>query len=232
MARMVGFTRIIRLPWLNKTIELAGEGLEPTQMREELEEYLKFEISSDTNRRKTREILLLPWVAEDAALEALRPKALELALSHPYELLGMLVVAFPMFGDLVRLIGKMCEYQDEFTAAQLKLKILDEWGERSTVVKGSEKMLASLNAIGVIQRVKQGRYVLAPRVDADEELSLFLLHADMLAYQSGYRSYTELQALPELFPFVLHASKERLVEDARFSIGNFGREFTVSLNQC
>jgi hypothetical protein len=67
MARMVGFTRIIRLPWLNKTIELAGEGLEPVQMREELEEYLKFEISSDTNRRKTREILLLPWVEEDAA---------------------------------------------------------------------------------------------------------------------------------------------------------------------
>jgi len=83
MARMVGFTRIIRLPWLNKTIELAGESLEPAQMREELEVYLKFEISSDTNRRKTREILLLPWVAEDAALEALRPAALELAASHP-----------------------------------------------------------------------------------------------------------------------------------------------------
>ena len=235
MARMVGFTRIIRLPWLNKTIELVGESLEPAQMREELEVYLKFEISSDTNRRKTREILLLPWVAEDAALEALRPAALELAASHPYELLavhwGMLVVAFPMFGDLVRLIGKMCEYQDEFTAAQLKLKILDEWGERSTVVKGSEKMLASLNAIGVIQRVKQGRYVLAPRVDVDEGLSLFLLHADMLAYQSGYRTYNELQALPELFPFVLHASKERLVEDERFSVGNFGREFTVSLRE-
>lgn len=43
------------------------------------------------------------------------------------------------------------------------------------MVKGSEKMLASLNAIGVIQRVKQGRYMLAPRVDADEESSLFLM---------------------------------------------------------
>lgn len=235
MARMVGFTRIIRLPWLNKTLELAGEGLEPAKMREELEEYLKFEISSDTNRRKTREILLLPWMAEDSALEALRPAALELAASHPYELLaihwGMLVVAFPMFGDLVRLIGKMCEYQDEFTAAQLKLKTLDGWGERSTVVKGSEKMLASLNAIGVVQRVKQGRYVLAPRVAVDEELSPFLLHADMLAYQSGYRSFTELQALPELFPFELHTSRERLMEDVRFSVGNFGREFTVSLRE-
>ena len=43
MARMVGFTRIIRLPWLNRTLELAGEGLEPTQMRDELEEYLSKE---------------------------------------------------------------------------------------------------------------------------------------------------------------------------------------------
>ena len=235
MPRMVGFTRIIRLPWLNRTLELAGEGLEPAQMRDELEEYLSFEITSPTNRRKTREILLLPWSAEDAALEALRPEALRLAESHPYEQLaihwGMLIVAFPMFADLVRLIGKMCEYQDEFTSAQLKLKILDEWGERSTVVKGSEKMLASLNAIGVVKRVKQGRYVLAPKVTVDEDLSLFLLHADMLAYQSGYRAFAELGMLPELFPFELSLSKERLVEDARFSVGNFGREFTVSLRE-
>lgn len=52
-----------------------------------------------------------------------------------------------------------------------------------------------------------------------------------LCYQSGYRSYAELQALSELFPFVLHPSKEQLVEDARFSVGNFGREFTVSLRE-
>lgn len=232
---MVGFTRILRLPWLNKTIELAGDGLDVKQMRDELEAYLSFEISSDTNRRKTREILLLPWTAEDAALDALRPYALELAKTHPYELLalhwGMLVVAFPMFGDLVRLVGKLCEYQDEFTSAQLKLKVLDEWGERSTVVKGSEKMLASLNAIGVVKRVKQGRYELAPRVAVDEDLSLFLLQADMLAFQSGYRGFIELRALPELFPFELGLSKERLMEDERFSVGNFGREFTVSLRQ-
>lgn len=235
MARMVGFTRIIRLPWLNKTIELASEGLEPAQMRKELEEYLKFEISSDTNRRKTREILLFPWVSEDSALETLRPVALKLAASHPYKLLaihwGMLVVAFPMFGDLVRLIGKMCEYQDEFTAAQLKLKILDEWGERSTVVKGSEKMLASLNAIGVIERVKQGRYRLVESTTIDEDLSLFLLHADMFANQTGYRTYAELHSLPELFPFEVKLSKERLTTDERFLIGHFGREFTVSLRE-
>lgn len=59
---MVGFTRIIRLSWLNKTLELAAEGLDASQMRDELEKYLSFEIKSDTNRRKTREILLLPWV--------------------------------------------------------------------------------------------------------------------------------------------------------------------------
>ena len=235
MARMVGFTRIIRTPWLNKTLELAGEGLDGAQMRAQLEDYLSFEISSATNRRKTREILLLPWAADDKALATLRPQALELAKGHPHELLpvhwGMLIVAFPMFGDLVRLIGKMSEYQVELTSAQIKQKILDEWGERSTVVKGSEKMLASLNAMGVVRRVKQGRYVLAPKAEVDEDLSLLLLEADMLANPSTYRGYGELFRLPELFPFELHASKERLFEDDRFVVGNFGREFTVGVRE-
>jgi hypothetical protein len=235
MPRMVGFTRIIKLPWLNKTLELAGEGLDAAQMRSELEDYLSFEIKSDTNRRKTREILLLPWTVDDDALATLRLQALELAKSHPYEQLpihwGMLIAAFPMFADLVRLIGKMSEYQDELTSAQIKQKVLDEWGERSTVVKGSEKMLASLNAIGVVKRVKTGRYVLAPATAVDEDLSAFLLQADMLVNPSSYRTYGELLRLPEMFPFEMNVSKERLNEDNRFAVGNFGREFTVSLQQ-
>ena len=235
MPRMVGFTRIIKLPWLNKTLELAGEGLDAAQMRSELEDYLSFEIKSDTNRRKTREILLLPWTVDDDALATLRLQALELAKSHPYEQLpihwGMLIAAFPMFADLVRLIGKMSEYQDELTSAQIKQKVLDEWGERSTVVKGSEKMLASLNAIGVVKRVKTGRYVLAPATAVDEDLSAFLLQADMLVNPSSYRTYGELLRLPELFPFKLSVSKEGLLEDDRFMVGNFGREFTVSVRE-
>lgn len=233
MPRMVGFTRIIKLPWLNKTLELAGEGFDASQMRSELEDYLSFEIKSDTNRRKTREILLLPWTAEDDSLSMLRPQALELAKSHPYEELaihwGMLITTFPMFADLVRLIGKMSEYQDELTSAQIKQKVLDEWGERSTVVKGSEKMLASLNAIGVVKRVKMGRYALAPAISIDDDLSTFLLQADMLINPSSYRTYSELLRLPEMFPFEMSLGKERLNESKRFAIGNFGQEFTVSL---
>ena len=51
----------------------------------------------------------------------------------------------------------------------------------------------------------------------------------MLAYQSGYRAYNELQTLPKQFPFVLHASKERLVEDKRFSIGSFSESLVFRL---
>jgi hypothetical protein len=233
LLRMVGFTRIIRTPWLDKTLELAADGLSPMEMREQLEEYLSFEIASATNRRKTREILLLPWTGEGDALASLRPEALNLAQSHPHDLLpvhwGMLLATFPMFADIVRLIGKMSEYQDELTSAQIKQKVVDEWGERPTVVKGSEKVLASLNAMGVVKRVKIGRYTLTDKTSVDEDLSLFLVHADMLAYPTGYRTFGELTRLPEMFPFELRMSKERLFEDERFSVGNFGREFTVSL---
>ena len=92
-------------------------------------------------------------------------------------------------------------------------------------------MLASLNAIGVVKRVKQGRYKLAERLPLDEELSLFLLHADMLTFCSSYRTYAELRNLPEMFPFTLNIQKERLANDERFSVGYFGHEFTVALKE-
>ena len=90
-------------------------------------------------------------------------------------------------------------------------------------------MLASLNAIGVVKRVKTGRYVLAPAISIDDDLSTFLLQADMLTNPSSYRTYGELLRLPDMFPFEMSLSKERLSEDKRFAIGNFGQEFTVSL---
>jgi len=89
-------------------------------------------ISSDTHRRKTREIPLLLWAAEDPALASLRVKASELVKSHPYELLtplwGLPITMFPMLGHLVCLISKTGEHQYALASVQIKQKALDAWG--------------------------------------------------------------------------------------------------------
>ena len=58
MAKMVGLSRNLKLQWLNKVVELALGELTEQEIKDQLNEYLSFEISSQTNIRKTREILM------------------------------------------------------------------------------------------------------------------------------------------------------------------------------
>ena len=58
MAKMIGLSRNLKLQWLNKVVELVLEGLPEPEIKEQLNEYLKFEIVSAINVRKTREILM------------------------------------------------------------------------------------------------------------------------------------------------------------------------------
>ena len=53
MAKMVGLSRNLKLQWLNKVAELVWRTSEQ-EIKEQLNEYLSFEIESPTNIRKTR----------------------------------------------------------------------------------------------------------------------------------------------------------------------------------
>ena len=77
MAKMVGLSRPIKVEWLDKTVGLLLEGKDARQVKEELNEYLSFEITSPINLRKTREILLAIWVNTSDELVPLKQKALE-----------------------------------------------------------------------------------------------------------------------------------------------------------
>ena len=85
-----------------------------------------------------------------------------------------------------------------------------------TILKGSEKIVASLNQFGVVRRVRRGHYVIAEPIELNDELTRFLVFADMLVNRSSYRTFLELQDVAELFPFACRVSKEELVADERF----------------
>ena len=46
MAKMVGLSRNLKLPWLNEVVRLYAEGLEEEQIKKQLNEYLSYEIGS------------------------------------------------------------------------------------------------------------------------------------------------------------------------------------------
>ena len=71
---------------------------------------------------------------------------------------SMMLVAYPVFADVCALIGKLTNIQDTFTTSWLKEKLFEVWGERTTLLHSSDKILQTLKLIGAIENEKVGVY--------------------------------------------------------------------------
>lgn len=235
MAKLVGLSRNLKIQWLNKTAELVLSGLCENEIHEQLNEYLSFEINSPTNLRKTREILMSIWVYENTVSEKIKEEALQLIRNYPdYELevhWCMMLAAYPVFDDMCKLIGKMSEFQDEITLAQIKQKLFDEWGERTTLYHSIDKLIATLKAMNVLKCDKPGKYAVNKHTVSNSRVATFLVYTMMLVDDGGYYSFVDANNSTYLFPFDYKLDKETLLEDTRFSMNNFGGELTISLNE-
>ena len=235
MAKRIGLSRNLKLPWLNKVAELAAEGLEENEIKNQLNEYLGFEISSATNLRKTREILMNIWVYENEYSEKLRPEALRLIRKDADNQLPvhwcMMLAAYPVFQDMCRLISKMSEFQEEVTLKQIKQKLFDEWGERSTLFHSIDKLIDTLKSLEVLICDKPGKYRINKHLLAREEVIAYITYAVMVVDDGGYYSLLQLQDSGLLFPFKYEIKKEWLLEDERFALANFGGEVSFALGE-
>lgn len=233
MAKMVGLSRNIKLSWLNEIVELMDHETEKAVIKDKLNEYLSFEIASPTNLRKTREILLNIWFYDNLYTEKLRNKALQLIRKYPDYALEihwcMMLAAYPVFVDLCKLIGKMTEFQSELTLVQIKQKLFDEWGERTTLFHSIDKNIATLKAFGILIGNKPGRYQVCKHSVTNTKIISFMIYTLMLIDKSAYYSFDELNASPYLFPFEYELKKEILWEDPRFVINNFNGELSVAV---
>lgn len=233
MAKRVGLSRNLKLPWLNKTAELCLEGLSDSEIRDQLNEYLSFEIGSPTNLRKTREILMNTWVFREDDQKTHRDEGLHLMNMDPDNALPIhwcqMLVTYPVFADITRLIGKMSEFEDTLSTAQIKRKLFDEWGERTTLHHSADKLLATLKAMDAIEPLKTGIYIIKKHPIRDKNVIHYLLWTMMTIYQRDYYSFNDLLSPPFMFPFIYQIKKEDILSDSRFALNSFGGELTIGL---
>lgn len=234
MAKMVGLSRNLKLQWLNKVVEFTASGLTEQEIKNQLNEYLSFEISSPTNLRKTREILMNIWVYENDISNKLRDEAVGVVRDAPeYALVAhwcMMMATYPVFVDTCKLIGRLSEFQDEITLSQIKQKLYDEWGERTTLYHSIDKLISTLKELSVLQCEKPGKYQIVKHEVRNGRISAFMVYAMMLVDDSGYYSFTDLSNSVYFYPFQYQLEKELLLRDDRFSMNNFGGGLSVSVN--
>ena len=234
MAKVVGLSRSLKMPWLNKAAELALEDLAEAEVKEQLNEYLSYEIQSPTVLRKTREILMNIWIRQGEYPARIHSDAKKLYRSYPdFELeihWCLILTAYPIFVDVCKLIGKISQFQDEITLAQIKQKLFDEWGERNTLYHSMDKIIATMKALGVIEGDK-GKYKIKKYNVKNQKVVMFMLYTLMSIDNSGYYTMLELTSSPLFFPFEYTPDKTDMMEDDRFIFSNFGGDTTVGIKE-
>lgn len=229
---MVGFSRAIKLDWLNKTAELVSLGKTSDEITVELNEYLSFEIKSPTVLRKTREILKRIWVLSADEYPEIHKIALELYESNVENKLPahwcLILLMYPVFVEITDIIGKISEVQESFTTGLLTNRLFEVRGENTTLEHSLAKIIQTLNQIGVINRLKVGTYRIN-QTDISDDLSKTLIVKTILKLGlKAYYTVSNISKMPQTFPFIFSIDYEWIYSTKAVELSNQYGEIVIT----
>ena len=231
MAKAVGLSRSLKIEWLDKTVHLVLEGKSESDIKDELNEYLSYEIASPTNLRKTRELLMNLWVYSDESTDQIRREALTIFRSCANERTAlhwcMLLLQYPVFVDVCGLIGKLTNIQETFSTSWLKERLFDEWGERTTLLHSSDKILQTLKYLNAIENQSVGNYRILRHPVTNGDAKKVIVKTILSMKQKAYYEVADLSSVPQLFPFSFDITHEFIYNAGCFELGNFGGKTVI-----
>jgi hypothetical protein len=233
----LGFDRFIRLAWLDATAEGVARGLEPSDLRDALDAVLNGEVGGTgphSARGKTKTVLLRIWHFVPEPLRPVRDEALahfvRADLRHRLTLhWGMTAAAYPFFADVTTTIGRLSGLQGVVSRAQLRHRLSELWGERTTVERAWPRAIASLVDWGVLDPTEQ-RDLYRPRDPlplTDLNVQRWLVEAAFVARGNGSVPFEQLARGPALFPFRLSLSAYDLRHHPRLDVVRLGLDEEV-----
>ncbi len=233
MAKMIGLNVSLRMGWMKKAVELLGKGLSEEEYKKELKEFLAYEIDSPTNLRKAKDNLAFIWFRDSDQYASLQQEGRRLAQQFPdyISAIGwcMVPMAYPVFYDLAKLMGKMFEFEETISTGQIRKKMFDEWGERSTLDYSTGKIIAAMKSLDAVHSPGTGKYVVNKKTVKEDKIISFMLRSVMTLDGSSYYTYESLCDFPFLFPFSYRITKEMLMADERFVLSTFDATLTASM---
>lgn len=209
----VGFSRRIKLEWLERTAALMQAGTGIDEMRNIL-----LEIVGETRsvgKAKTRgsgeitaTILLKTWVLVPEELQAFRDDGLKHLARLPGNQhmpihWGMAMSAYPFFARVAEATGRLLRLQDNVTLAQVQRRLREQLGERDTVARAAQRVLRTFVDWGVlIDTATRGTYELSTVFPVDDRgVGAWLVESVIRASGSEASGLQDAISNPSLFPF-------------------------------
>lgn len=224
----------VEIEWLDQLAFGLKEQKNYKDLKEELDNSLKNKIHGNESRRKHLNVLMRIWVTVPTGHEQLRDRALTFLLSTTSrERLalhwGLCLLAFEIFKDVSSIIGKLFTLNEEITLAQVHNRIIENWGDRTTLVYAVQRMLRSMANWGVLlDAEKKGFYKPPEKLPLyNKDLGLWLLECYLACIEQKFVFMQSLNEVPALFPFTVNIKLSDLLDSARYEVNRQGLDVDV-----
>jgi hypothetical protein len=227
----IGFDRTISSEWMDAAAARVMTGEAPDDTRKFLWGFLEGIESGTTNnsnRGKTLTVLTRIWVSVPKQAEPLKRAALKCVASTPGEARiglhwAMVVGTHPFFFDVANHVGKLIKLHGHASRSQIKRRMTDKWGDRSTLERAIQHVLRSMTQWGVLMVGREhGSLTASPhRIEVDKEVGQVLVHSVLLSHGEGL-AISHLIDHPALFPFSIRVTARDLRESAAFRVQRQG----------
>ena len=207
----IGFDRTIHIEWLDIAAARASRGEPPSEIRKVLWEFLEDLVPGNTNnsgRGKTLTVLTRIWLTVPEQVEPLRDHALKcLAAANGENRVAvhwaMVLATHPFFFDVATHVGKLFALHGQANRSQIKRRMTESWGDRSTLERTIQHVLKSMVQWGGLKPgSEKGSLVARTPIQVSEEIAELLVHGVMLSQGRGM-PLSQLVSHPAIFPFKL-----------------------------
>jgi hypothetical protein len=229
--RRIGFDRTIAAEWLDAAVARVMTGEPPNATRKFLWEFLEGVEPGTTNnssRGKTLTVLTRIWVSVPIQAEPLKQAALQCVTSASGEnRIGvhwaMVAATHPFFFDVATHVGKLIKLNGQANRSQIKRRLTETWGDRSTLERTIQHVLRSMGQWGLLRAGEEHGSIVGParRIRVNDQVAQLLLHSVLLGHGKGL-PFSHLIDHPALFAFALHVTAQDLMLNSIFRVQRQG----------
>jgi hypothetical protein len=209
----IGVDRLVRIAWLEKTLELVLAGNDYNAVKTTLQSDLKdaFRTTRTDVRSsldKTISILMRVWLSNPDELQSFRIDGTKLIRELPkYDKIpihwGMIMSVYPFWAFVASQVGRLLRLQETASIGHIQRRVREKYGEREIVSRCVRFVLRSFLDWGVINKTSmKGVYTGGDSINIDDaRLISWLVEAALNTRESGSSSLQELINSPCFFPF-------------------------------
>ncbi len=201
----IGFDRFIDLNWLITALRVRSGSVGVDQ----LGELLDLAALGVAAKKKTRTVLNRLWLEPRPELAAFADRGIEIFRENPDAYAGtlswgMAIVAYPFFGQVAELVGRLSSLQGDCTSAEIHRRMSEVYGEREGTYRMTNMVLQSQANWGAIRRMDHGKRLVRCEIlkVTEDRVAEWLVEAVLRSINKPL-SVTSIRSMPVIFPIVL-----------------------------